>query len=80
MSRDIVPPQVTGRIERELSDQLTMLGQHPNAEIGNEHEDPGPREPPAEADVVQPRVVTQRDHPPRAARKARKAPAPVVAA
>jgi hypothetical protein len=69
MSRDSVPRcvgtsfHVSGprvglvvprRVQGELSDQLTVLGDHPDLEPVDQHEDSRTDEPASEPDVVQP--------------------------
>ena len=70
MSRDIVPRSsssvglvVPTRVQDQLADQLAVLREHAHPQTVDERQDPGAREPPSEPDVVQPRVVTKRDHP-----------------
>jgi hypothetical protein len=52
---------VPSRIEGGPSDQLSVFAQHPDVEVGHEHEHPGADEPTPQPDVVKPRVVAKRD-------------------
>jgi hypothetical protein len=53
---------VAAGIEGQLSDQLTVLGDHPDPAAVDERDHPRADEPASEPDVVQPGVVPQRDH------------------
>jgi hypothetical protein len=54
---------VPRRIEGQVSEQLPVFGQDPHVEAIDEGEHPRADELPAQAEVVQPRVVAERDHP-----------------
>lgn len=49
-------------IEHELSDQLTVLGDHPDPKPIDERDHPRADEPASQPDVVRPGVVAERNH------------------
>ena len=52
-----------GGVQGERPQQLPVLGQHPHIKIGDQDQHARAGMPAAQADVVQPAVVPQGDHP-----------------
>ena len=69
MSRDILPCSgplglvVPGRIQRERPQELPVLRDDPDVQIGHQHEDPHAGVSSPQPDVVQPAVVAKGDDP-----------------